>query len=167
MTQANDKQAAISNVISNTQFDVEILTGGFSAYTSGGTVSKTIPFKCTTKKLNPWIDADKKVLCGWIYFYVSVAETDLTDRLGVPVPAQLRVDVLTNNNEGTDFSNPTFTYLVDCTDPVLELGTKKWVKIWINQVGQFLQLQFSNNQSGAQIKIHAIMPGFRPLGRLV
>jgi len=174
MIEINDKQAAIKAPIVTpyTTFDVEIKTLGFSAYTGGGEVSKTIPFKCTTKKLNPWVDADKKVICGWIYFYVSVAETDLTEydpiqQIQVPVPAFLRVDVLTNNNEGTDFSKPTFTYLVDCTDPVLELGTKKWVKIWINQVGQFLQLQLSNDQAGAQIKVHAIMPGFKPIGRLV
>lgn len=168
MVEVNDKQAAIKAIVTPYNvFDVEIQTAGFSAYTSGGIASKTVPFEAVSKKLNPWVDADKKVKCGWIYFYVSVAGTDLTDSDGLPVPAFLTIDVLTNNNEGTDFSNPTFTYEIDCSPINNEKGGKKWVKIWINQVGQFLQFRMRNNQAGAAIQVHAMMPGFAPLGRLI
>jgi hypothetical protein len=172
MVEINDKQGQIVNIQTNyTTFDVDFGQdhGGFTAYTSGGIASRTIPLEAVSKKLNPWIDQDKKVRCGWIYFYVSVANTLLTDwdEDATPVPALLRIDVLTNNNEDTDFSNPTFTYLVDCSAINNEKGGKKWVKIWINQVGQFLQFKMSNNQAGAKIQVHAMMPGFLPLGRII
>mgnify|MGYP003619270111 CR=1 FL=1 len=172
MIEINDKQGQIVNIQTNyTVFDVDFgqSHGGFSAYTSGGQVSRTIPFEAVTKKLNPWVDSDKKVRCGWIYFYVSVSDTTLTDwdDPTIPIPALLQIDVLTNNNENTDFSNPQFTYLVDCSAINNEGGGKKWVKIWINQVGQFLQFKMSNNQAGAKIQVHAMMPGFQPLGRLI
>lgn len=168
MVQVNDKQAAIKAIVTPYNvFDVEIQTMGFSAYTDGGIAAKTIFFDVESKKLNPWVESDKKIKCGWIYFYVTVAETDLTDGNGLPVPAFLTIDVLTNNNEGTDFSNPTFTYQVDCSPINNERGGKKWVKIWINQVGQFLQFRMRNNQAGANIQVHAMMPGFAPLGRII
>lgn len=141
--------------------------GGFSAYTSGGQASRTIPFSSVTKKLNPWVDSDKKVRCGWIYFYVSTSDNILTDQDGEPVPTFLDIDVLVSNNEDVDFSNTQFKYKVDCTNASNVKGGKKWVKIWINQVGQFLQFRMSNNQAGAKIQVHAMMPGFQPLGRLV
>lgn len=168
--EANDKQGQIISIDTNfTTFTVDFgqSFGGFSAYTSGGQASRTIPLEAVSKKLNPWVESDKKVRCGWIYFYVSTADTILTDQDDVPVPAFLDVDVLTNNNEGVDFSNPTFRYRVDCSPINNEKGGKKWVKIWINQVGQFLQFKMSNNQAGAKIQVHAMMPGFQPLGRLV
>lgn len=166
MVEINDKQAAIKAInVNYTTFDVDIETVGFSAYTSGGIASKTIAFEALSKKLNPFVDSDKKVRCGWIYFYVSVATTDLTDRDGVPVPALLDIDIITNDSDVN--SVPTFTYQVDCTNQVNEIGTKKWVKIWINQTARFLQFRMRNNQAGAAIKVHAMMPGFSATGRLV
>lgn len=168
MTQINDKQANIKAIVTPyTTFDVAISTLSFSPYTSGGVASKTISFEATSKKLNPWIEGDKKVRCGWMYFYVSVAETALTDASGQSIPALLNVDVITNNNEDPDFSNPTFSYKVDCSLLGQEKGDKKWVKIWINQVGQFLQFRMSNNQAAAKIQVHAMMAGFQPVGRLI
>lgn len=168
MVELNHKQAFIKNIVTayNT-FDVEINTTDFSAYTTGGIASRVIPFEAVSKKFNPWIELDKKVKCGWIYFYVSVSETDLTDENGEPVPAFITVDILTNNNEGTDFSNPTFTYQIDCSPINGEKGGKKWVKIWINQIGQFLQFRMRNTQAGSEIAVHAYMPGFQPLGRIL
>lgn len=170
MIEINDKQAQIISIDTNfTIFTVDFgqSFGGFSAYTSGGLASKTINFQAYTKKLNPWVDGDKKIRCGWIYFYVSSSDTILTDQDDIPVPAFLRVDVLTNNNETVDFTNTQFQYLIDCTLGPKEKGGKKWVKIWINQVGQFLQFRLSNNQAGAKIQIHAMMPGLQPIGRLI
>jgi len=173
MTEINKKQGRIKDplVTDYTTFDVDFGQdhGGFSAYTSGGIASRTIEFETISKKLNPWIDQDKKVRCGWIYFYVSVTDTNLTewDEDETVVPALLKIDVYTNNHQDMDVSNPTFSYLVDCSKINNEKGDKKWVKIWINQVGQFLQFKMSNNQAGAKIQVHAVMPGFQPLGRLI
>lgn len=166
MTEINDKQAAIKAIQTDYNvFDVDIQTIGFSAYTSGGIASKTVPFEVLTKKLNPWVEQDKKVRCGWIYFYVSVANTILTDENDVPVPAFLDIDVITNDTDVN--SSPTFQYRVDCSNLAGEIGSKQWVKIWINQTSKFLQFRMKNNQAGAKIQVHAMMPGFQPLGRLV
>jgi len=169
-TEANHKQAPIISIDTpyNT-FTVDFGQDftGFSTYVSGGQATRTIPLEAVTKKLNPWVDSDKKIKCGWIYFYVSTADTILTDEDGEPVPAFLDIDVLVNNNEDTDFSDPQFKYRIDCSPINNEKGGKKWVKIWINQVGKFLQFRMRNNQAGAQIKVHAMMPGLQPMGRLI
>lgn len=166
MVELNDKQAAIKAINTNyTTFDVEIDTDNLSAYTSGGSASKVIPFSALSKKLNPFVEGDKKLRCGWIYFYVSVAETHLTDSSGETVPAFLDIDVITNDTNVN--SVPTFTYRVDCSNLQNEIGSKKWVKIWINQTARFLQFRMRNNQAGAKIQVHAMMPGLQPTGRLV
>lgn len=166
MTQINNRQAAIKAISTGyTVFDVDIQTIGFDAYSGGGEASKTIPFEALTKKLNPWVEADKKVRCGWIYFYVSVTNTILKNADGTPVPALLDIDVITNDRD-TD-TEPTFKYQLDCSNIPRDAGTKQWVKIWINQTARFLQFRMSNNQAGAKIQVHAMMPGLQPLGRLV
>lgn len=166
MTQANHKQGAIKAINSAwTIFDVDIPTLGFSAYTSGGIASKTISMEALSKKINPFVDSDKKVRCGWIYFYVSVADTILEDDDGNPVPAFLDIDVITNDTDVD--SVPTFQYRIDCSNLPGEIGSKNWVKIWINQTAKFLQFRMRNNQAGAKIKVHAMMPGLQPVGRLV
>lgn len=166
MTEVNHKQAAIKEIQTAWNvFDVEISTLGFSAYTSGGIASKTIPLEALTKKLNPFVEIDKKLRCGWIYFYVTVAETILTDGEGNPEPAFLDIDVITNDTDVN--SVPTFQYRIDCSNLEGEIGSKKWVKIWINQTAKFLQFRMKNNQAGAKIQVHAMMPGFQPTGRLV
>jgi hypothetical protein len=166
MIQANHQQAAIKAIGTpfNT-FDVDIQTTGFSAYSSGGIASKTISFSAVSKKLNPYVDQDKKVRCGWIYFYVSVTNTILENEDGSPVPALLDIDVITNDNQTN--SVPAFQYQIDCSNLPGEAGSKQWVKIWINQTSRFLQFKMRNNQAGAKIKVHAMMPGFQPIGRLV
>jgi len=168
MTEINGKQGFITGAPSDFYtFDVQMAIPISNAYTSGGIASKVVVLECEGKKLNPWAEQDKKVRCGWMYFYVSTTDTILTEINGDPVKALLQVDVLTNNNEGVDFSNPTFRYQVDCTNINREKGGKKWVKIWINQVGQFLQFKLSNTQGGAKIQVHAMMCGFQPVGRLI
>jgi hypothetical protein len=166
MVEINDKQAAIKAIpTAYNVFDVEIDTTGFSAYTSGGSAAKTIQLIALSKKLNPWINSDKKLRCGWLYFYVSVAETHLTDGAGDPEKAFIDIDIITNDY--TQDTNPPRTYKVDCSNINNQTGSKKWVKIWINQTAQFLQFRMRNNQAGAKIQVHAMMPGFQPLGRIL
>lgn len=165
MTEVNHLQAPIKAIgTAWTTFDVDIQTLGFSAYTDGGIASKTIPFEALSKKLNPFVDSDKKIRCGWIYFYVSVADTILEED-GVSVPAFLDIDVITNDTDVD--TNPTFSYRVDCSNLPGYIGSKNWVKIWINQTAKFLQFRMRNNQAGAKIQVHAMMPGMQPVGRLV
>lgn len=166
MTQVNNKQAPIKAINSAwTIFDVDIPTLGFGEYTGGGTAAKTISFQAVTKDLNPFIDFDKKVRCGWAYFYVSVTNTSLTDADNNPVPAILEVNVITDNTDQQ--SETTFKYEVDLSNLEGVSGSKTWVKIWINQTAKFLQFRLSNNQAGAEVQVHAMMLGFQPVGRLI
>jgi hypothetical protein len=124
-----------------------------------------IPFEAKTKTLNPFINMDKKLKIGWIYVYVEVTNTWLKDQEGNEIPAILTLDVYTDDNPNR--TDPNFSYEIDCTNLTGVEGSKKWIKIWINQVGKFIQLKFSNEQAGANMKIQAFMPGIAAIGRLV
>ena len=165
MTEVNHQQTAIKNISTDwTTFDVDIPTLGFSAYTENGIASRVIPFEALTKKLNPFVNSDKKIRCGWIYFYVSMTETILEED-GATVPAYLDIDVITNDTDSQ--TSPPHRYRVDCSNLEGEIGSKQWVKIWINQTARFLQFRMSNSQAGAKIQVHAMMPGIQATGRLV
>lgn len=239
MSQANDKQAAIKVITNNFTFQLEINTVGFSAYTGSGIASKVINFQSKTKKFNPFIDQDKKVRCGWVYFYVSSSGTDLSVNRNISAATNSNPCVLTVLNHGYKtgdqiyinavggmtqlngqfffinviddnsfsligvnstafgvYTNGGFTsasqaakmqvrvitndleqstqigtfnpapYEVNLTDDQASQGIRKWYKIWVNQVGRFVQLEFSNIQSGAKIEIHAVMLGLAPIGRI-
>lgn len=172
MTEINSKQGFIVSI--DTNFNVftvvmDIKTNNFSAYTSGGTASRVIPFQVLTKKFNPFINMDKKIKCGWIYFYVSTAETILThtDENGNEVQDTAFLDLEVFMNDFDTTSKPSFKYKIDLSTISSDNESKKWVKIWINQVSRFLQFRLSNHQAGTRIKIHAMMPGMQPTGRLV
>lgn len=175
MSQLNNKQGAIKSVDTPYNiFTVElaIQTTDFGAYTSGGIASKVIPFECTTKKLNPFVNQDSKLKIGWVYFYVTTSQTALThiekNSLGEDVIVQdtafLDVDVIINDTEQNTI--PSFSYKVDLSTTALN-DQKKWVKIWINQTAKFIQFRFKNNQAGVRIQIHAVMPGMQQVGRLI
>jgi hypothetical protein len=80
--EVNNKQFAVVFVAPNQNyvFQLDCDTNNFSTktYTSGGQASKCIQFECKTKKFNPFANVDKKVSCGWMYFYVTTTGTDLT-----------------------------------------------------------------------------------------
>lgn len=166
MTQINSKQAAIKAInTANRIVDVDINTANFSAWTSGGTASRVIPLQAVTKKFNPWCEKDKKVRCGWLYLYVSTSGTSLTDSDGNPENCYIDLDVITNDTEIN--TAPAQSYRIDCTNLANEVGIKKWTKIWINQTARFVQFRIRNVQAGAKIQVHAMMPGFQPVGRIV
>lgn len=178
MTNINDKQGEIVDIsVDYTTFDVVFgeEVGPLDPYTSGGWASKSFEFSASSTKLNPWVNMDKKIRCGWMYFYVNETSTYLTtynvdedgNETHEDVPATLTVEVITSNNDYPNASTPQFKYEVDCTNINREKGSKKWVKIWINQVGQFLQFRITNRQAGADIQVHAMMCGFQPVGRLI
>lgn len=244
MVEANNKQYELISITSPYIFNLRVEAGtdatAFSAYTNNGVASKCIVFDCKTKKFNPFANADKKVSCGWLYFYVSTAGTDLTvnqliegasqtDPCVLDVPGhgyktgtQVYVDgvqgmtelnglyyyITVINHDSfslngidatgfTTYSSGGFTstpqnailqvrcisndteqstqvypynpspYQVNLSNQESENGIKKWYKLWINQTARFVQFQVINNQSGAAVQIHAIMPGFMAVGRMI
>ncbi len=240
MVQANNKQAQIVSIVTaNYTFDLGIDTEGFSAYTSGGEASQVIVFQSKTKKFNPFAGSNKKVRCGWVYFYVSTTGTNLTINrnifgaskavecvinspnhgyttgtqvyidgvqgmtelnglyyfitvidannfsldfvnstgfttytgsgfTSVPDPAKLLINVIVNDTEEPTLVQPfPQAYEVNLTSEEASQGIKKWYKLFINQVGRFVQFEVINAQAGAKIEIQAIMPGLLPTGRLI
>lgn len=176
----NDKQYAIESV--DGTYDHNIFTivdgnGPFSgAYTEGGIAARVIPFSSKTKKFNPFVQQAAKVRCGWMYFYLTTSGTFLTDDNDDPVPAELSIDVICNDNEqATQVYTLYFTndpYQADATNLTYstggtEVGIKRWAKLWINQTARLIQFRVRNTQAGAKIKIQAMMPGFAGVGRLV
>ncbi len=85
--------------------------------------------------------------------------------------AKLSIEVLTNDRQGEDWTQldnlNQIPYEGNCTNLTFEDGAKKWYKVFINQVGNFIQFRFKSQQAGATINIQATMPGFAPTGRLV
>lgn len=173
MTEINQKQAAITSVTDANVFRVEVETGNLSAYTSGGVVSRVIPFEALTKKFNPFADKAQKVRCGYMYFYVTASDVGTTDAEGDPDKCFIDVEVFVNDiPDVTQVENSSLVtiqhpYRVNCTPDARDAGTKRWYKIYINQVGRFVQFRVKNTQALSQIQIHAIMPGFDGVGRLI
>lgn len=248
MTELNNQQFPITSVVDANTFRINISMCGvkgsdLTAYVSGGTAVRVIPFSALMKEFNPYVDQDKKVRCGWLYMYVDTTATQLVTNVridnatqsnpcvittevahglktgtqvsffgvagmtqlnglqsfvtvidatsfslqgvdssaftaytsggfvSIPVPAKIEIDVYTDDRKGENSTklseNVPFPYQGNCTNIKLETGTKKWYKVFINQVGKFIQFRFRNQQAGAQINIQAFMPGFQPLGRLI
>lgn len=168
MVEINNRQGEI--VLIDTDYntftvDFGQVTLSLSAYTSGGEAQKVIEFVAVTKKLNPFINMDKKIRVGWIYFYVNTTETTLYDANGNQVPAYLKVEIIRDDLQVT--TAQPIEYLVDCSPQNGQASDKMWVKIWVNQVSKFLQFRLSNKQAGTRMQVHAMMPGIQPLGRLV
>ena len=165
LTGLDDREGTLQAIpASHTVFNVTIQGLVTGALVGAPIVSRSIPFEALSAKLNPWAESDKKIRCGWIYFYISTADTVLKDGNG-DVPALLDIELITNDmGSGTTTATK---YQVNCSDMTAENGTKKWAKIWINQTARFLQFRLSNSQAGAKIQVHAMMPGLQPIGRLV
>ncbi len=166
----NDKQFPIETIITDHytfQIDTESVIP--VVYSGGGDAARVIPFESTTKNFNPFANMDKKVRCGWLYMYVSVSDTFLTDVDGNPEPAIITIEVYTNDcSQPTQILNFNVSpYQGDSSNLPFEIGTKKWTKLWINQTARFIQFKVKNTQAGSKIKIHAMMPGFAPVGRLI
>lgn len=170
LTEINNKQfPIISFSVANRTFRIDKQTFTTTAYTSGGVASRVIPFEWLSKKFNPFVNQDKKVRCGWVYFYVDTTGTFLTDDQGDSVNCVLSVDIITNDN-GTPIQVSPFNtdpFQVNCSNITLETGVKKWYKMWVNQTAKFIQFRVRNQQAGAKIFIQAMMPGFQPTGRLI
>lgn len=240
MIEANNQQYPILSVTNNYTFRLAVpSTVGFSSYTGGGVASRVIPFISLMKKFNPFLDADKKVRCGWLYMYVSTSDTTLTNNLNITgasntnpcvittlldhnyqtgqqvsvfgvggmtqinglqffitvlsentfsldgidataygvytsggyvataQPCKMQIQVITNDVEHNTQLSTLNPYQGTVTNLTFEDGSKKWYKIYINQVGRFIQFRFRNQQAGSKIHIQAIMPGFQPVGRII
>lgn len=88
--------------------------------------------------------------------------------VGVPVRAKMDIDIITNDQPAPDIvdDDPT-PFQGNMSNIIFDDDQKKWYKVFINQTGRFIQFRLRNAQAGTQINIHATMPGFQPVGRLI
>ena len=119
------------------------------------------------------------------YYYITVIDANFISLDGVdataygvytsggfattPSPAKLTVRVIVNDTEQSTqvgSFNPA-PYEINLTSQQASNGIKKWYKLFINQVGRFVQFEFGNQQSGAKVEIQAIMPGMAGVGRMI
>lgn len=102
MVEVNNKQYPIKTVVSHNVFRLDIIDGNtssFSAYTSGGTSVRVIPFDALMKQFNPFVGSDKKVRCGWLYMYVDTTGTNLTENLEIININQSNPGVVTTQDD--------------------------------------------------------------------
>lgn len=102
----------------------------------------------------------------------ATAYTEYTSGGYVKAPERAKIDiqVYTNDrdpNDDTQISQSVYPYRGTCTNLTFEDGTKKWYKVYINQIGKFIQFKLTNQQAGAKINIQAFMPGFQGVGRII
>lgn len=100
----------------------------------------------TSKRWNPYKDQGLKARLGWIDFLVTCREED-----------ELSVDFF------TDFKTLSYQTKILSFD---QEGQKAWVRLFSGAVGNTHRIKMYHTASGQQPKIHAIMPWFKPAGRL-
>lgn len=87
-----------------------------------------------------------------------------------PERAKIDIQVYTNDRDPSDdtqYDPVTNQYKGTCTNLTFEDGNKKWYKVYINQIGKFVQFKLLNQQAGSKINIQAFMPGFQAVGRVI
>lgn len=158
-TQLNNRMFAIDSFVDNYTFDIEYSGATVSAFVDDGAgmAYKTIPFHVTTKQWNPYISEGQKIRIGWIYLYVDVATSGLVDVSGDTIPPIIDVSVLINDRQ--DPVTTPFKYQVNLANIDSQTGVKRWYKLFVNATGDFVQLDLTNNQPLANVKIQSFILG--------
>lgn len=89
--------------------------------------------------------------------------------ISVKENAKMEIQIITNDTDHPtrlNVNNP-LPYQGTISNLYFEDGVKKWYKVYINQTGRFIQFRLKNVQAGTKIAVHATMPGFAPVGRLI
>ena len=113
----------------------------------GDLAGSDIPLEIESARWNPYSKQGLKARLGWIDFLVeSNALQSAT------------VDFYLDFNSGS-YQSKTLDFNRD--------GEKAWVRIYSGAVGNSHRININHEASGQRIKIHAIMPWFKPAGRLI
>lgn len=170
-TEINNKQGFIAEVVDVNTVRVQFEgIASISAYTSGGQISRVIPFELVTKNFNPYVNSQQRVRCGWIYFYVDTSDSLVTDDDDNAVPGKIDIEVFSNDrfpDSPTKLTSLDLKYETRINNFNDRQSLKVWRKVYINQNTKFIQFRFKNKQPGTRIRIHAYMLGFMPGGRLI
>lgn len=105
-----------------------------------------IEMTVVSKRWNPYKSEGLKARLGWIDFLVTCREND-----------ELYIDFF------VDFLSASYKTEVLSFD---HEGEKAWVRVFSGAVGNFHNIKLYHTASGQKPEIHAIMPWFKPAGRL-
>ena len=136
MTEINNLIGTVT-AASLTSITVDINTSFFTAYTSGGTVSKVIAFEAAMSPFNPYRAEGRKC-------YISHIEFLLNTNGG-----NTYVDIYEDEEE-----SPFKTALLVSNTSTTK--SKEWVEIVVNQESNFLTVVMRNESAGAQTIITSI-----------
>lgn len=116
--------------------DVDSTT--FTAYASGGTLSKVIDFYAETIPFNPWRAEGKKVYVSFIEVLIDVGS------LG-----HVFVDVISDEDEAPFIQNVQL-------QPDNDQTVRQWVSLSVNMECNFMTFAFKQSSPGAQVKITSV-----------
>lgn len=148
MTEINDATYAVT-AVSAESVTIGINSSDFTAYTSGGVMSRQIKREFETKPINPFVDKNKKCRLKRVHFFFDTDKTTMlldlkADRRQTAYRTDIQID--DGTNEG--------------------LAKKKWTAITVNQVANFHTLRIHQENGQANERLHAIMIECEPVGRL-
>lgn len=127
-----------------TSITVNVDSSLFTAYSSGGSVSKIIEFSATLAPFNPYRDQGRKVWVSHVEFLIN------TD-------GSLLVDVFEDEEE-----NPFKSNVLLQTVPSTK--SKQWISMTVNQESNFITLEMSQKSASEQVKITSIRVHCQPGG---
>jgi hypothetical protein len=136
MTEINDLTLTVTAITTNS-ITVNVNSIGFTAYTSGGTVSKPIDFEAQMSPFNPYRSVGRKV-------YVSHVECLLNT-----ASSPLYVDVYDDEEE-----SPFKTALMVPSDTTTK--AQQWLEMIVDQESNFLTFVLRNSSVGTQTIITSI-----------
>jgi hypothetical protein len=122
-------------VTSLTSITVDRDSTNFTAYASGGLVSKVIEFSAETIPFNPWRSEGKKVFVSFIEILIDVGA------LG-----EVLLDVYSDDDEAAFMQDVPLK-------PQNTEAQREWVSMSINQEANFITFAMRQTSPGSQVKI--------------
>jgi len=111
-----------------------------------GDASSNIAMTIDTGRWNPFVKDGRKARLGYIDFLVECNEG-----------YELEIDFFLDFND-TSYQTKTLKFN--------KSGQKAWVRIFSGAIGNSHQIRIRDNKNDQQPKIHAMIPYFKPAGRL-
>jgi len=136
MTQINELIGTVL-AATDTTITMDINTTNFSAYVSGGSVSKTIAFQIKTIPINPWREAGRMIIVSHVEFLLATHGEGFF------------VDIFMDEED-----TPFKTAFV--ASPSNTTKKRVWVEVEVNQEADFISLVLRNESVGNQMKLTSI-----------
>ena len=136
------------NVISATPTSIvlDVDSTLYTAYTTGGTLSKIIQFKAETIPFNPYREIGRRVYIGYVEFLLE------------PNGGNLLVDVYADQETSPFIQDVPITP----RDPEQQLA--EWISLSINQEANFITLVMKQNSPAVQVRLTSLRIHCEPGG---